>query len=506
MIVDAHTHVPADRRIWPEYFDACRKSGIDSVVTSCLGDTDDWPQYPSAVQVRKANEMSVDFCSQSDGLVKMLVYINPQNDNCLDEIDWGIANGAIGIKLWVALKDDDNSTLACYKILDRAAKLRMPVLIHACNKRMPLKGELTTLEVAHLAEKFPNTTIIEAHAGGCWHKDIELLKPLKNVYVDVSGFYPQRGITEGLITVLGAERVLWGSDAPLRTIASQLAKVVCADISESQKRMVLVENACKVYNLTVSGNKIEFADTAWGQVRRLLPIDYDSEYFCFCGQSPFEHGNVTIDTLALQLKRAGIKKAYTACFDSIFAQDAFENNEAFFAQALKYEMISPLPAVNPAGKVSNSQLAQITAAGCVFVSPYLTDKAVNSETYRTFFVQCAESNIKVFVNCDLGDYRFRPVGCEFHPVTAEEIADTAKTLPENDYVFQGLNAGAIRTILTSCLFAHRIKFDISRLTDFSGALKNITEEFGFDNLVWGSEYPLRGINTNRWVAQKLPEV
>jgi predicted TIM-barrel fold metal-dependent hydrolase len=41
---------------------------------------------------------------------------------------------------------------------------------------------------------------------------------------------------------LGAERVLYGSDAPGRSFASQLAKVHGADIPEDAKRLILGEN------------------------------------------------------------------------------------------------------------------------------------------------------------------------------------------------------------------------------------------------------------------------
>ena len=41
---------------------------------------------------------------------------------------------------------------------------------------------------------------------------------------------------------LGAERVLYGSDAPGRSFASQLAKVDGADIPDDAKRLILGEN------------------------------------------------------------------------------------------------------------------------------------------------------------------------------------------------------------------------------------------------------------------------
>jgi predicted TIM-barrel fold metal-dependent hydrolase len=41
---------------------------------------------------------------------------------------------------------------------------------------------------------------------------------------------------------LGAERVLYGSDAAGRSFASQLGKVMGADIPETARRLVLGEN------------------------------------------------------------------------------------------------------------------------------------------------------------------------------------------------------------------------------------------------------------------------
>ena len=49
-------------------------------------------------------------------------------------------------------------------------------------------------------------------------------------------------MTEMAVRELGAERVLYGSDAGGRGFASQLAKVFGADIPASAKQLVLGEN------------------------------------------------------------------------------------------------------------------------------------------------------------------------------------------------------------------------------------------------------------------------
>jgi len=51
-----------------------------------------------------------------------------------------------------------------------------------------------------------------------------------------------------LLTVreLGAHRVVFGSDAPGREFAPQLAKVYGADISEEERKLILGENMLKI--------------------------------------------------------------------------------------------------------------------------------------------------------------------------------------------------------------------------------------------------------------------
>jgi predicted TIM-barrel fold metal-dependent hydrolase len=49
--------------------------------------------------------------------------------------------------------------------------------------------------------------------------------------------------------MIGADRILFGSDAPGRSYISQLAKVKYADISESDKRKILGENAEEILSL-----------------------------------------------------------------------------------------------------------------------------------------------------------------------------------------------------------------------------------------------------------------
>ena len=49
-------------------------------------------------------------------------------------------------------------------------------------------------------------------------------------------------MVETAVRELGAGRVLYGSDAPGRSFASQLGKVMGADVTEADRKLILGEN------------------------------------------------------------------------------------------------------------------------------------------------------------------------------------------------------------------------------------------------------------------------
>src|SRR5262245_56248052 len=98
------------------------------------------------------------------------------------------------------------------------------------------------MQLAALAARHPHAKLICGHAGGDWEQGIRAVRAHPNVSVDLGGGDPVAGVTEMAVRELGAERVLYGSDAGGRSFASQLGKVLGAAIPESAKRLVLGEN------------------------------------------------------------------------------------------------------------------------------------------------------------------------------------------------------------------------------------------------------------------------
>jgi predicted TIM-barrel fold metal-dependent hydrolase len=170
------------------------------------------------------------------------VFLNPlRRDASLEELNRCVRDGPlVGVKL--VLSTRCNSTLLD-PIVERSTALRAVILQHTWLKTGGnLPGESTPQDLAELAARHPRARFIAAHAGGNWEIGIPALKGVRNVAIDTSGIDPTAGFLETAVRELGPERVVYGSDAAVRSFASQLGKVMGADLSAATRGLVLCGN------------------------------------------------------------------------------------------------------------------------------------------------------------------------------------------------------------------------------------------------------------------------
>jgi predicted TIM-barrel fold metal-dependent hydrolase len=146
----------------------------------------------------------------------------------------------------------------CYsvqKVIVEAIKLDIPVHFHTSDhlvdKLYPHTESYTTYErYGNIAKMFPDAKVIMAHM--CvseWMNAVDLAEKYDNILLDTSGSTIIYGMLEIAAERIGAERILYGSDAPLYDPHITLSKVKDSDLSESDKRLILGENAVKIYGL-----------------------------------------------------------------------------------------------------------------------------------------------------------------------------------------------------------------------------------------------------------------
>lgn len=197
---------------------------------------------PTPEKFRQENDEVLQAMSHYHDRAFGFVYLNPKFEKeSLDEFDRCVVIGPmVGIKLWVA---EHCNAASLDPIIARAAEHKALVFQHTWLKITGnLPGESTPTELAELAARHPDAILICGHSGGDWEQGIRAIRPHKNIYADLAGGDPTAGFTEMAVRELGAERVLFGSDAGGRSFASQLAKVYGARISNDDKRLILSGN------------------------------------------------------------------------------------------------------------------------------------------------------------------------------------------------------------------------------------------------------------------------
>ena len=208
----------------------------------CLFMGMEWSYDPTPEKMRQENDEVLRALRHYPGRAFGFVYLNPKHTKAsLEELNRCLRDGPmVGVKLWVAQRCNAPEL---DPILDRAAELKAVVFQHTWLKITGnLPGESTPMELAELAARHPQATLVCGHSGGDWERGLRAIRPHKNVYTDLGGGDPTAGFTEMAVRELGAGRVLYGSDAGGRSFASQLAKVFGANIPESARRLILGEN------------------------------------------------------------------------------------------------------------------------------------------------------------------------------------------------------------------------------------------------------------------------
>lgn len=103
-------------------------------------------------------------------------------------------------------------------------------------------GTSTPMELAELAARHPGVKFVCAHAGGEWEQGIRAVRGRPNILVETSGFDPTAGFMEMAVRELGAERIIFGSHFPSRSLGTEYSKVLNAEISERDKQLIMGEN------------------------------------------------------------------------------------------------------------------------------------------------------------------------------------------------------------------------------------------------------------------------
>lgn len=156
------------------------------------------------------------------------------------EVERRLAEGFTGIKIHNSngFPYTDTAYGPAYEI---AQERRLPVLLHTWG------GDAEFEQAAELTARYDQVTFLLAHSGaakpGAY---VRIAREYPNIYLDLCFSAAPRGMVAKLVNEVGADKVVWGSDAYFYSEAQQIGKVIAADISEEAKAQVLGGNAKRI--------------------------------------------------------------------------------------------------------------------------------------------------------------------------------------------------------------------------------------------------------------------
>lgn len=245
-IWDIHAHVgtpgPTPAKRMETLIRYADRMGVERL---CICMSPPWHYEPTPEQFRRSNDDVLAILKEWSSRAFGFVYLNPQHTKeSLAELERCVADGPmIGIKLWVAMRCNQPQL---DPIVQRAVELKALILQHTWIKQRGkgnLPGESTPMDLAELSARHPGLPLVCGHTGGGdWALGIRAIRERPEIHADLGGGDPVYGEVEMAVRELGAGRVLYGSDVHGRSFGSQIGKVLGADISVADKKLILREN------------------------------------------------------------------------------------------------------------------------------------------------------------------------------------------------------------------------------------------------------------------------
>ena len=258
-LIDVHAHfwhARSGRSDW-EAVNAARlragaRIGIWYHVASILGS---WgfssPVYfPSPQDVSAGNTAMLDFAEAHADCVRAYVTVNPNHTaHAVEEIDRGVARGAVGVKLAASRRASDP---LLDPVCDAAARHGLPILHHIWQHRTrewPSQEISDGRDLAELALRHPTVSFILAHigGGGDYMHTLAAIAGVPNILADLSGSGVDRGMLDEAMVRLGVDRLVWGSDVTMETGLAKLMGFEAIRMSADDVRRIRADNARRIF-------------------------------------------------------------------------------------------------------------------------------------------------------------------------------------------------------------------------------------------------------------------
>ena len=277
MIIDFHTHIyppqikqnrekyasrdpnfaalyssPKAKLATAEELIACMdRDGVEVSVVANFS----WSTHELCVQI---NDYILESVSRYPGRLIGFGTVQLYSPGAMAEIGRCIQGGMKGIgEMRPEMTWLDSPKEAIAPLINTLIKHKLILLIHASEPvghTYPGKGQITPDRLYPLITSFPELTLVCAHWGGglpFYALMPEVKKAMSHVYFDTaaSPYLYSPEIYKQAIPLVGADKILFGSDYPLLAPGRLLKDIKAQHLSEDEERLILSGNARKLLGI-----------------------------------------------------------------------------------------------------------------------------------------------------------------------------------------------------------------------------------------------------------------
>ena len=214
------------------------KLGFDKIVVSLPVIN---PKRCSAELFKAANVAVYEAMKRYPGKIYGMAYVHAGHikealyeiDHCVQEL------GMVGLKLYYDYFMDDPVQ---DPIIEKCIALDVPIMMHSMrcmDPRNQIRQPLcsTGVHMANAAKRYPEAIFQMGHFTITdWEYQLKAIAPYKNIYTDMSGSTYAAPQIEQAVEMLGADRILFGTDG---SIVACAGKILGANISKTDKKTIL---------------------------------------------------------------------------------------------------------------------------------------------------------------------------------------------------------------------------------------------------------------------------
>ncbi len=219
------------------------KAGVDRFIVQSVATT---PHQVSSINRFIAGCVA----EHSDRLIG-LGTLHPEERDLQEKVEEILALGLHGVKLHPDIQGFKIDDYRCLKIYELCERYHLPILMHTGDSRY---DNSNPNRLAPVLDIYNGLTVVGAHFGGwsVWEEASEKLQGYDNLYVDCSSSFAWLDdvTVKEIIRRYTADKVLFGSDYPMWSPATELERFLSLGYTDGENRKILSENAVKVFSVS----------------------------------------------------------------------------------------------------------------------------------------------------------------------------------------------------------------------------------------------------------------